>query len=69
MLQSAKFWEKTIGTHEDIEEVRTWEMAGFELPWQEWFDTKHKYALNDLAQYESIIKPYTTFVGIMVKKK
>ena len=69
MLQSAKFWQKNIGTHEHIEEVRTWEMAGFELPWQEWFDTKHKYALNDLAQYESIIKPYTTFVGIMVKKK
>jgi len=69
MFQSAAFWKRMIGTHEEIETVRTWEMAGFELPWQEWFDTKHEYALNDKKYFESIIKPFTAFIGIMVKKK
>lgn len=69
MFQSAAFWKRMIGVHGDIETVRTWEMTGFELPWQEWFNTKHKYALNDKKYFESIIKPFTTFVGIMVKKK
>ena len=47
MFQSADFWKRIIGKHKDIEDVRTWEMSLFELPWQEWFDTKHKFALND----------------------
>lgn len=69
MFQSSDFWKRIIGTHEEIEEVRTWEMSSFELPWQEWFDTEHKFALNDKKYFESTIKPFTTFVGIMVKKK
>ncbi len=69
MFQSAGFWRQTLGTHEDIENIKTWEMSLFELPWQEWFDTNHEFALNDKKYFESIIKPFTTFVGIMVKKK
>ena len=69
MFRSADSWKQIIGTHEDIAEVRTWEMAVFDQPWQEWFATEHPFALNDLSFYESLIKPYTTIVGIMVKKK
>ena len=69
MFQSTRWWEKTIGTHKDMAECRTWEMAAFDQPWQEWFDTRHKYALNDQAFYESVIRPYTCFVGMMIRKK
>ena len=69
MFQSTEFWKKIIGEHEDIEEVRTWEMSLFDLAWQEWFDTKHEYALNDKKYFDSMIKPFTNFVGIMVRKK
>ena len=69
MFKSTSDWKRIIGAHEDIAEVRTWELDGFDLPWQEWFDTKHEYALNDLSFFDSLIQPYTTFVGIMVKKK
>jgi len=69
MFQSALSWKRIIGSHEDIAEVRTWEMAAFEQPWQEWFGTGHKYALGDLEVYDSIIRPRTAFVGIMVRKK
>ncbi|MBQ8150235.1 MAG: class I SAM-dependent methyltransferase [Clostridia bacterium] len=69
MFQSARWWKKTIGTHEDMAECSTWEMAAFDQPWQEWFDTRHKYALNDQTFYESVIRPYTCFVGMMIRKK
>ena len=69
MFQSADFWKKIIGTHEEIAEVKTWEMNSFELSWQEWLDSNHKYAVGDREYYESLIKPFTTFVGIMVRKK
>lgn len=68
MFQSADYWKRIIGEHNEVKEVRTWEMTSFEQPWQEWFATKHEYALGDLKVYESLIKPYTCFVGIMVRK-
>ena len=69
MFQSPVFWKHIIGTHPDIEEVRTWEMDCFDIAWQEWLDTKQEYALGDLSFFDSLIRPYTCFVGIMVKKK
>lgn len=69
MFKSPSDWKRIIGTHENIAEVRTWQLSGFDLPWQEWFDTKHEYALNDRSFFDSLIRPYTNFVGIMVKKK
>ena len=69
MFQSTEFGKRIIGEHEDIEEVRTWGMSLFDLAWQEWFDTKHEYALNDKKYFDSMIKPFTNFVGIMVRKK
>ena len=58
-----------MGTHEDMVRVHTWEMAAFDQPWQEWFATGHDFAMNDQRFYEAMIKPYTCFVGMMVKKK
>ena len=69
MFQSTDFWKRIIGSHADMEEVRTWEMSSFDLAWQEWFDTGHEFALNDQSFYEEMIKPFTNFVGIMVRKK
>ena len=69
MFQSAESWKKIIGSHPDIAEVKTWELACFDQAWQDWFDTKHEYAMGDLALFDSIIKPYSCFVGIWVKKK
>lgn len=68
MFRSAEEWRHIIGSDPAIAEIRTWELPLFDLPWQEWFDTQHKYALGDKQFYETIIRPYTTFVGIMVRK-
>ncbi len=69
MFQSAAYWKEAIGTHPDIAACETWEMEAFSQPWQEWFDTGHEFALNDLTFYSTLIEPYTTFVGMMIRKK
>ena len=67
MFKSPKEWEEIIGNHDRIEKIETWEMECFENAWNEWFATNHKYACDDKKHYETIIKPYTCFVGIYVK--
>ena len=67
MFKSPMQWKETIGDHHRIEMVETWEMDCFEAAWSEWFATNHKYANGDKQHYESIIKPYTCFVGIYIK--
>ena len=44
-------------------------MDCFELAWNEWFETEHKYAISDKSFYETLIQPYTCFVGIYIKLK
>lgn len=69
MFNSPKEWKEIIGDHSRIEKVETWEMECFENAWSEWFDTNQKYACGDKQHFETIIKPYTCFVGIFVKLK
>ena len=69
MFKSISQWREIIGSHERIDSVDVWEMDCFDRAWGEWFATEHKLALGDKAFYESLIKPYTCFVGICVKIK
>ena len=67
MFQSASAWKSIIGSHPRIKSVETFEMACFDQAWEEWFLTENKYALGDKAVFDTIIRPYTCFVGICVK--
>ncbi|WP_242944063.1 SAM-dependent methyltransferase [Clostridium sp. N3C] len=69
MFKSPKLWKKLIGSHDRIESVVTWEMACFEEAWNEWLAIDNEYAHSDRQFFETIIKPYTCFVGIYVKLK
>ncbi len=69
MFKSPREWKEIIGDHSRIEKVETWEMKCFENAWSEWLATNHKYACGDKQHFETIIKPYTCFVGIFVKLK
>ena len=69
MFKSPMEWKKIIGNHDRIEKIETWEMGCFDLAWNEWFATDHKYALGDKQFFETLIKPYTCFVGIYIKIK
>ncbi len=68
LFRSADEWKQIIGKNRDIVSVKTWELFGFYIPWQEWFDTLHGYALKDKQFFDSVIRPFSCFVGIMVTK-
>ena len=69
MFKSPSEWKTIIGTSERIARVETWEMRCFDQAWSEWFATGHQYAIGDQQFFETIIKPYTCFVGIYIKIK
>jgi len=69
MFKSQNQWKKLIGSHERIGSVETWEMACFEEAWNDWLSADSEYAHGDRQYYETIIKPYTCFIGIYVKLK
>lgn len=69
MFKSPKTWKKLIGSNDRIESVITWEMDCFSKAWDEWLAVDNKFANGDRQYFETIIRPYTCFVGIYVKIK
>ena len=69
MFKSPKTWKELIGSNDRIESVTTWEMDCFDKAWSEWLAVDNKFAQGDKQHFETIIKPYTCFVGIYVKIK
>ena len=69
MFKSPLEWKEIIGRHDRIEKVETWEMGCFDKAWNEWLSTGNEFALEDKKFFETIIKPYTCFVGIYIKIK
>lgn len=67
MFKSPREWKEIIGNHSSIEKVETWEMECFDNAWREWLATNNEYACGDKQYFQTIIKPYTCFVGIYVK--
>lgn len=66
MFKSPKRWKELIGT-EGTALVNTWEMECLGEVWNDWFATDHEFARGDRKYFETIIKPYTFFVGIYVR--
>lgn len=69
LFKSPKCWRELIGGSDRIERVTTWEMDCFSGAWEDWLATDNAFALGDRRYFETIIKPYTCFVGIYVKLK
>ena len=67
MFKSPNLWKEVIGNNNRIESVRTWEMDCFDKAWSEWLAVDNEFANGDRQYFDSIIKPYTCFVGIEIK--
>lgn len=67
MFKNPKLWKELIGDNDRIESVTTWEMDCFNGAWNDWLASNKKFALDDRKHFETIIQPYTCFVGIYVK--
>lgn len=69
MFKSPAHWKELIGSHGRIEFVKTWEMDCFKKAWSDWLAANNEYACGDRQYFETIIKPYTCFVGIYIQLK
>lgn len=69
MFKSPKIWGELIGDSDRIASVKTWEMDCFDKAWNDWLATDNKFALDDSQYLETIIRPYTCFVGIYIRLK
>lgn len=69
MFKNPKAWQELIGDSDRIESVKVWEMDCFSEAWNDWLDTNNKFALGDRQYFESVIQPYTCFIGIYIKLK
>ena len=69
MFKSPQLWKELIGSSHRIEMVKTWEMDCFNKAWDEWLAVDNEFAKGDKQYFETIIRPYTCFVGIYIKLK
>jgi len=69
MFKSAAQWNEILGRAGSIEDFEVWEMDCFEEPWDDWFNSGHEFAIGDKKFFDTLIKPYTCFVGIYMKLK
>ncbi|MDE7122157.1 MAG: class I SAM-dependent methyltransferase [Oscillospiraceae bacterium] len=69
LFKSPDHWRELIGSHDRIATVEAWEMSCFDKAWNEWLTSGHEFAQGDQQHFETIIKPYTCFVGIYIKLK
>ena len=69
MFKSPKTWKELIGNSNRIESAEMWEMDCFDKAWSEWLEVDNKFANGDRQHFETIISPYTCFVGIYIKLK
>jgi len=42
-------------------------MNCFEEAWGDWFASGHRYAKGDREHFDTLIRPYTCFVGIHIR--
>ncbi len=69
MFRSPRQWRELLGDSPEIASVWVGELACFDEAWQDWLSTDHQYARQDAGFWESIIRPCTNFVGMIVRKK
>lgn len=69
LFKSQTRWRELIGIHDRIEAIKTWEMDCFQQAWSEWLATNNEFACGDRPYFETVIKPYTCFVGIFIRLK
>ncbi len=67
MFKSPKLCKEIIGNNNRIASVKTWEMECLDIAWSEWLAIDNNFSNGDKKYFDSIIKPYTCFVGIEIK--
>jgi cyclopropane fatty-acyl-phospholipid synthase-like methyltransferase len=69
LYHSRKWWLKHFGESEKYEVVMDFDLDSFNTAWEDWFATKHEYALHDEQYFEKGVSEYLAIVGFVIHKK
>jgi len=69
MFKSAAQWKDILSGADAVDDIEVWEMNCFDTPWDDWFNSGHEFAMGDKKFFDSLIKPFTCFIGIYMKLK
>lgn len=69
LFKSPARWRELIGSGGRIGSVKICEMDCFDEAWNEWLAVDNKFAQGDKQHFQTVIKPFSCFVGICVKLK
>lgn len=69
LFKSPRQWREIIGSHPDIESVDISELGCFEQAWSDWLSIDNEYARGDAQHFESIIRPCSNLIAIVIKKR
>lgn len=65
MFRSVRQWRELL----DMPGAEVFSMNCFEEAWKDWLETDNEFARGDASFWERIIRPYTNFVGMIVRRE
>lgn len=68
MFRSVRQWRGILGESPEIATLEVSELDCVETAWKDWLATDNAYAKGDAQFWETVIRPYTTFVGMVIRK-
>ena len=63
-----KWWLKHIGQSDDFKVLMSFDLESFDEAWQDWFLSKHEFALRDDEFFKKGIGQYLSIVCLVIQK-
>lgn len=68
LYHSREWWLKHIGQSDDFKVLMSFDLESFDEAWQDWFLSKHEFALCDEEFFKKGIGQYLSIVGLVIQK-
>ena len=62
------WWLKQIGQSDDFKVLMDFDLESFDEAWQDWFLSRHEFALHDEEFFQKGVAQYLSTVGLVIQK-
>lgn len=69
LFHSKEWWIAHIGQNENYEIIKAFDLDCFDAAWEDWFASKHPYAIHDEKYFAKGVDKYLSTVGLVIRKK
>ena len=69
LFHSREWWMEHIGEGGQYEIVKAFDLDCFGDAWEDWFASKHPYAIRDEEYFAKGVDKYLSIVGLVIRKK